>query len=344
MYVNGINDLFRLGRWDEAERRLLEAERLDLDVTAAALHHAIAGQLLGLRGDAAAARAHLEQALVLAGEPLPAEFVAPIHTGWAALAFALDDADSAQRHVEAAFDAIGDEKDPLYTPPLHWLGVRAAADLAERGRARRRSDELAAARRRADALVGDLAAILEPSAAGSPPADGVAFQALTCAEQGRVEGRSATEPWADAASAFEALREPFPAAYARYREAEARLAAGGERAAAVDALLAAHGTTVELSARPLREAVEALARRARIVLAAPGPPPADHGSEGGLTPREAQVLQLLADGLTNREIGDRLYISEKTVGTHIAHIFEKLDVHNRIEAASRARQLGVLQP
>ena len=66
--------------------------------------------------------------------------------------------------------------------------------------------------------------------------------------------------------------------------------------------------------------------------------------KGGLTPREAEVLQLLADGLTNREIGGRLYISEKTVGTHIAHIFEKLDVHNRIEAASRARQLGVLQP
>jgi DNA-binding NarL/FixJ family response regulator len=55
------------------------------------------------------------------------------------------------------------------------------------------------------------------------------------------------------------------------------------------------------------------------------------------------VLQLLAEGLTNREIGGRLYISQKTVGTHIAHIFEKLDVHTRVEAASRAQQLGVIQ-
>ena len=344
MFVNGINDLFRLGRWDEAEQRLVEAERLDLDVTAAALHHAIAGQLFASRGDAAAAHAQLDQALVLAGEPLPAEFVAPIHTGWAALALALDDAEGAQRHVAAAFDAIGDEKDPLYTPPRHWLGVRAAADLAERARACRRSDELGAARRRAIALVTDLAPILAPSAGGSPPADGLAFQALTLAEQERVEGRPAPALWAKAAAAFEALREPFPAAYARYREAEARLVAGGERTAAVAALLAAHATTVELGARPLREAVEGLARRARITLAAPALAPAVEGAEGGLTPREAEVLQLLADGLTNREIGGRLYISEKTVGTHIAHIFEKLDVHNRIEAASRARQLGVLQP
>ena len=65
--------------------------------------------------------------------------------------------------------------------------------------------------------------------------------------------------------------------------------------------------------------------------------------DGGLTAREADVLQLLAEGLTNREIGGRLYISQKTVGTHVAHIFDKLDVHTRVEAASRAQQLGVLQ-
>jgi ATP/maltotriose-dependent transcriptional regulator MalT len=180
--------------------------------------------------------------------------------------------------------------------------------------------------------------------AGAPPADGLAYQALTLAEHERAEGRSAPEPWVAAAAAFRALREPFPAAYARYREAEARLAGGGDRAAAADALGAAHATAVELGARPLREAVEGLARRARITLAAPAaPPPAEPAFDGGLTRREADVLQLLAEGLTNREIGGRLYISEKTVGTHIAHIFEKLDVHNRVEATGRARQLGVLQ-
>jgi DNA-binding NarL/FixJ family response regulator len=60
-----------------------------------------------------------------------------------------------------------------------------------------------------------------------------------------------------------------------------------------------------------------------------------------LTQREIDVLRLLAHGLTNRQIARRLFISEKTVGTHVAHIFAKLGVHTRVEAASRAQALGV---
>ena len=53
------------------------------------------------------------------------------------------------------------------------------------------------------------------------------------------------------------------------------------------------------------------------------------------------MLRLLADGLTNREIAARLFISQKTVGAHMAHIYAKLGVHTRVEAAGRARRLGV---
>ncbi len=59
-----------------------------------------------------------------------------------------------------------------------------------------------------------------------------------------------------------------------------------------------------------------------------------------MTRREADVLELLADGLTNREIASRLFISEKTVSTHIGHIYDKLGVHSRVEAAGRARAIG----
>jgi LuxR family maltose regulon positive regulatory protein len=56
-----------------------------------------------------------------------------------------------------------------------------------------------------------------------------------------------------------------------------------------------------------------------------------------------EVLQLLAEGYTNREIGDRLYISLSTVKVHISNINGKLLARNRTEAVARARQLGILQ-
>ena len=127
------------------------------------------------------------------------------------------------------------------------------------------------------------------------------------------------------------------------REAEGTLLAGGDRRAALRALAAAHDTAVALGARPLREAVEALARRARLDLVS-APAPAARDDDGvGLTTREEEVLRLLADGLTNREIAGRLFISQKTVAAHMAHIYDKLDVHSRVEAAGRAQQLGVLE-
>jgi DNA-binding NarL/FixJ family response regulator len=60
-----------------------------------------------------------------------------------------------------------------------------------------------------------------------------------------------------------------------------------------------------------------------------------------LTPRELDVLALLADGLTNREIGAELFISDKTASVHVSRILTKLSVPNRAAAAAAAHQLGV---
>ncbi len=62
-----------------------------------------------------------------------------------------------------------------------------------------------------------------------------------------------------------------------------------------------------------------------------------------LTGRELEVLQLLAAGMTNPEIGDMLYISSETVKKHAGSIYGKLDVHNRTAAAARARDLGLIE-
>jgi adenylate cyclase len=63
---------------------------------------------------------------------------------------------------------------------------------------------------------------------------------------------------------------------------------------------------------------------------------------GDLTAREVEVLNLLAEGLSNRAIADRLVISEKTVIRHVSNIFMKLDVHNRAEATRLALDRGIV--
>ncbi|MFK7801999.1 MAG: response regulator transcription factor [Anaerolineae bacterium] len=62
-----------------------------------------------------------------------------------------------------------------------------------------------------------------------------------------------------------------------------------------------------------------------------------------LTPREFDVLELLADGLTNREIGAKLEISHHTVKFHLTSLMDKLDVHSRTEAVTTASRLGILE-
>ena len=72
------------------------------------------------------------------------------------------------------------------------------------------------------------------------------------------------------------------------------------------------------------------ARRAR------GPRTRPPGGWGSLTPTEAKVVELVAEGLTNPQIGERMFISKATVKTHLAHIFRKLDLHSRAELSARA--------
>ncbi len=61
-----------------------------------------------------------------------------------------------------------------------------------------------------------------------------------------------------------------------------------------------------------------------------------------LTQRERQILQLLAQGLSNKAIATALCLSEKTIGTHMKSIFEKMGVHNRVAAVRAGERLGLI--
>jgi len=103
---------------------------------------------------------------------------------------------------------------------------------------------------------------------------------------------------------------------------------------------AAHEVAVRLGAVPLRTAVEALVRRGRLDVAVPGVRAGEISAV--LTPREAEVLRLLALGRTNRQIGTELYISEKTASVHVSNILAKFGAGSRTEAVAIAAQRGLL--
>jgi len=97
---------------------------------------------------------------------------------------------------------------------------------------------------------------------------------------------------------------------------------------------AAHTEGAEMS---LDEAV-AWVRRARGTRRRPA------GGWESLTPTEVQVVELVAQGLTNPQVGERMFISRATVKVHLAHVFQKLDVSSRAELTAQAVRREVRPP
>jgi DNA-binding NarL/FixJ family response regulator len=105
----------------------------------------------------------------------------------------------------------------------------------------------------------------------------------------------------------------------------------------------ARDVAAHIGARPLLREIELLAERARLDLTPPDTGAAEARDDLqellGLTAREAEVLSLVARGLTNREIAETLVISVKTASVHVSHILRKLDAPNRREAAAIVHRL-----
>ena len=173
-----------------------------------------------------------------------------------------------------------------------------------------------------------------------------AWHATAAAERTRQQGPSDPAAWAAAVTAWGRLGQPYRAAYAGFRQAEALLAAGDRDTAAM-VLGRAAEITGRLGARPLDAEVQALARRARLDLAphaavaAPASGASTPAEQLGLTPREVEVLALVAAGRSNRQIAQALFISPKTASVHVSNILAKLGVAGRVEAAAIAHRLGL---
>lgn len=355
-WATGIRLLvqFQAGAWDDVAAQIGPA--LAVDPYRAPWMSGLRASIMVARGQLDEAEADLRALLSIGEAPSP-ELACEARFDLALGELARGRPGLAVEIGAGAAGALMETDAPILMVRTAALRLRAAADLAELGRARRDREALARAERAAAegraALQAALAATLVPGmVVGRHIRAAIAWG---LAEASRFDGRSDAALWGDAAAQLAFSWRPDLAAYARYREAEAILHGRRDRAAATAALEESRRLAARLGVAPLLAEIDGLARRGRIELGPPtsGSTPEKAGERAatssdetrfGLSVREREVLALLVEGRTNREIGAALFITEKTASVHVTHIMDKLGVTSRGAAAALAGRLGLLDP
>jgi DNA-binding CsgD family transcriptional regulator/tetratricopeptide (TPR) repeat protein len=332
--ANTVESLIRLGRFDEASAVLGETGERAAGTcgTTRPLLRAMVAMRRGRRDHAGELLARTE---VLTATFTDVQRRAAYHLRAAELGLLEGRPDLAYQHVERALALAAGTDDETYRPEMWATAVRCLADQVDDARARGRRIDVDKARLLALAFEQDATRMAAAAGrrGGLCPPRHQAFAATCAAERSRLHG-SDPERWEEAARRWEAAGEPYPAAYCRWREAEALLEQRAGRTRAGDRLQEAWQASVAMGADPLREQIERLAQRARIPLATADlvPTTSTVADDLGLTRREVEVLGQLAAGRTDREIADLLFISKKTVSVHVSNLLRKLEVTNRVEA------------
>lgn len=338
LVANVIEALIAIGQWDEADEASVAALR---NITANFPYMLLmlrADLELG-RGNFEAARSHLEAALATLREDRGLGVYDAYLAELALWERRWTEAD------QAVHDGLARASSRQAAQLRVWFcakGLRAQAELASLARAHRDADAVHTSHTRAGRLLAEARRAASKASAVTPNA--AAWLALAEAEYSRVHGASRPERWSEAAAAWKQLERPPLAAYCRWREAEALVAAGASRAEIRVPLREAHAVAARIGANPLLRELELLAQRTRLELVPPKVEPPGQQQRSlkralGLTAREAEVLELVAHGYTDREIAAELIISAKTASVHVSHILRKLDAPNRVEAAAIAHRV-----
>jgi DNA-binding CsgD family transcriptional regulator len=346
--MNAVEALYNMGRWDEALERVLRREPQAVGVARILAEQRLARLWAG-RGDFEAARRALREIADRLGAGTDAQFNGPIALARLEVAAWTGQLEAGRAAGEESLAILSATDDHPATAKVMAAALWVEADIAIAARARRDPVADEDARSRAAELLERLRAVTATAEGLVLDKQVRPFAALGEAETERARGDGGSGRWIDVATNFDRLGTPYPAAYARFRGAEAALAERANRSSVGALLEAALATADRLGAVPLASAIRALAGRSRIELehaAAPVEALAEDEADGiaiyDLTTREIEVLRLVAAGRTNRQIAAELFISESTAGVHVSHILAKLGVAGRVEAATIASRLGLV--
>lgn len=344
MRGNKAEALLRLGKWEEATECVAPG-------TAAPGVHAgglllVRAELNLLSGRAAAAEADLTDARRQLRTSQTAQFALPLALVEAELARSSGRLDRAGEIVRRALARESAGEEQRFRWPVMSLGARVEADRIVAAH-----DQGQPALEDAERRIGELRAEADSMPILTPADRG--HQALIRAEHSRAQRAEEARAWTQAADACRNMNEAYPLAYSLLRHAEAA-SADGDSAAAVASAAEAVRLTRAMGAKPLLEEIEALTRRARMRIddeegrasqTAPGRAPTEtyELERLGLTAREAEVLALIADGRSNSQIAEELFISRKTASVHVSNILSKLGVATRVEAAALAHRRGLIR-
>ncbi|HXQ95950.1 MAG TPA: LuxR C-terminal-related transcriptional regulator, partial [Candidatus Acidoferrales bacterium] len=396
---NGADTLFVLGRWAEAEAMCHQA--LEWSPSGVARFNPLVW-LTNVRVESASDEeaGRLLGQLLLQQEAVPdSQWVAEVERATVSFALWREDVQDARRAAERGWARVTRTDDWAQVAISASTTLEAAAAVAEDARERRDAGTVADAVAWADAVLTEARRRVDAGGMSLELGGRIEAElhlATARAHRTRVVGEPDPALWADLARRWVGVANPYRAAHARWREAEAVLRSRPDtprgrvdRVHARRALLQSWEIATALGADPLCRALTRLAARARIPLpegsaqgpdgrglspVASGPAQATTGDSGAavpafpgretagsglalrlaatpeappadpfnLSPREKEVLGVLAEGRSNREIAQRLFISERTVAVHVGNILAKLGVAGRVEAATVALRLGLV--
>jgi len=380
---NAAESLFLLGRWPESRAlssTALEWSPAGVAFVNSVVNLAIveietragefAGRLLG-------------QLLLELETVRDSQHAVPVYRAAASFALWRGDLVDARRAADRGWSLVRATEDWVLAAKMAATVAEVDAAAAGQSTGRRDLARVAAARARTGRVLAEAEEAVRssgvPSTIGSRR-EADAYLEAARAHAARLDRTDEPAAWAALADSWAAQDNPYEVARARWHQAEAILRSGAGRAGrghAAKPLTEAATIGLELGARPLLRELRELAGRALLALPAAveaalvgngradltdghGPPVGPAGASPvvrtvvgepvtpkpntfGLSGREREVLGLISQGRTNREIGERLFISQKTVGVHVGNILSKLGVSGRVEAATVAIRLGLTE-